>query len=283
MKVFKTDDKIIIHNENEFNISQILDCGQVFSYYKKSQDCYIVVSMDKSAKIIFDDEKTIIETKYVDYFYNYFDLDTDYNKIREDLVKTYVGFEKFFLNGHSIRILKQDKFQTIISFIISANNNIKRIKKILNTICQNYGEILFDDVYSFPDIARLSKVTSLDYKKMGAGYRSEYLVNTIKKLQTKDFDLDYLSSLQTPLLRKKLLELDGVGPKVADCILFFGFSRSDVFPVDTWIRKGYKLFCLKNRSDKEISKYFISIFSNLSGFAQQYLFNYMITNKNLQK
>ena len=133
-----------------------------------------------------------------------------------------------------------------------------------------------DDLYSFPTLTELKKVTKDDFTQMGCGYRSDYLVKTIKMLGEKDFDMNYLKTLETPILRQKLMTLRGVGRKVADCILFFGFSRTDVFPVDTWIRKAYKDFCDKPRTDEKISDYFVSIFNNLSGYAQQYIYNYML-------
>ncbi len=279
MKITKEKDGIIIENDNDFNIEDILECGQVFSFERTSSNSYLVVSLDKWARIVFDDKRTIIYTKEVEYFYNYFDLDTDYEKIKKEICLLYNGFEKFFIVGKGIRILRQDPYQTIISFIVSANNNIKRIKKILNKICERFGEKLDCGIYSFPSASNLLQATEKDFIELGAGYRSSYLVDTISKLNSKDYNVNDMVNLDTLSLRKKLLELKGIGPKVADCILFFGFHRTDVFPVDTWIKKAYEMFSNSKRSVTKISEYFVSIFKNYSGYAQQYIFNYMIAHK----
>ena len=279
MKITKEKDGIIIENDNDFNIEDILECGQVFSFERTSSNSYLVVSLDKWARIVFDDKRTIIYTKEVEYFYNYFDLDTDYEKIKKEICLLYNGFEKFFIVGKGIRILRQDPYQTIISFIVSANNNIKRIKKILNKICERFGEKLDCGIYSFPSASNLLQATEKDFIELGAGYRSSYLVDTISKLNSKEYNVNDMAKLDTLSLRKKLLELKGIGPKVADCILFFGFHRTDVFPVDTWIKKAYEMFSNSKRSATKISEYFVSIFKNYSGYAQQYIFNYMIVHK----
>lgn len=272
----KQNNKICIIDEEDFNIVETLECGQIFSYIKTSPNSYLVISADKFAKITFDETKTEIESADIDYFYNFFDLDTNYKEIKKQIILQNPNFEKFLNCSRGIRILKQDIFQTIISFIVSANNNIKRIKGILFRMSSQFGTKLNENgAYFFPNLIQLKQATKQDFEKLGAGYRSDYLVKTINMLQ-KEFNLDYLNSLETKELRKKLLTLSGIGPKVADCILLFGFKRGDVFPVDTWIRKSYYMFETKEASDENISKYFVNIFKNYSGYAQQYLFNYMI-------
>ena len=269
-------DEIEIISQGDFDIKQILECGQVFSFIEENGE-YIVSSCDKIARIKTDKNKVVIKTSFPEYFENYFDLKTDYEEIKNNLKSLYPPFPTFFEGGDNIRILRQDKFQTIISFIVSANNNIKRIKKILFAMCNKCGKSLSpSSLHAFPTIDELSILSIEDFKALGLGYRAEYLYKTIRKLKQKDFDIDYLSTLKTPDLRQKLLSLDGVGPKVASCILFFGFSRTDVFPVDTWIRKAYSLFCKDKRNDKQIEEYFISLFGIYSGYAQQYVFNYML-------
>ncbi len=278
MRVLQEKNRIIVESEDDFDIKQILECGQVFSFYKRDNR-YIVTSMDKVAHITFCGNKTIIDTSDVDYFYNYFDLCTDYGEIRARIKEYYSNFDKYFAGGKDIRILHQNPFQTIISFIVSANNNIARIKKILNNISFKFGEKLEDKIYSFPTLQALKSASEEDFAAAGAGYRSEYLVKTIEMLQEDRYGIENMMKLSTSDLRERLMELKGVGGKVADCILFFGFGRSDSFPVDTWIRKAYLLFCSKPRTDKEISKYFLQIFREVSGYAQQYIFNYMINYK----
>lgn len=279
MKVSKENNKIVVQNENDFNISQILECGQVFSFQKVAQNCFCVVSAQKFATIFFDQHTTTIECDDVDYFFNYFDLNTNYKKIKQDLQHTCPNFAKFFLGGEGIRILRQDVFQTIISFIVSANNNISRIKKILFAIMRKCSQQKDDSVLPpFPTREQLSKLSKQDFDELGCGYRSNYLVQTIKQLGQQDFDVEGLKTLSTPNLKAKLVSLAGVGPKVADCILLFGFGRTDVFPVDTWTNKAYSLFSSIPRSKTQIAKFFVDLFGANSGYAQQYIYNYMLSS-----
>lgn len=273
MKVFS--DKIVIENSS-FNVVDTLQCGQVFSYKILEDGTIFVVSGRLFAKIVVDKKNTTIYSSDIDYFYNFFDLSTDYERIKKELCKIYPKFDKYLFYGKNLRILRQDPLQTTISFIVSSNNNIKRITKTLHILSERFGEKIAEHLYSFPTLNALKKITKDDFTQMGCGYRSDYLVKTIKMLCERDFDMDYLKTLKTPLLRQKLMTLCGVGKKVADCILFFGFSRTDVFPVDTWIRKAYKDFCDIPRTDEKISDYFVSIFGKLSGYAQQYIYNYML-------
>ena len=220
--VKKERDKIVIFDK-EFNIDEILNCGQVFSFCKLNANTYRVVSCDKVAIVSFDCKKTEIITKDVDYFYNYFDLDTDYKKINGEIIKLDNRYKNYIKTN--LHILRQDAYQTIISFIVSANNNIKRITKILDKICNKFGSYIKEyDCYSFPTIKQLENASIEDFISLGCGYRANYLVETIKKLKTSQFDIKRLKNLSSKELKEQLLLLNGVGPKVADCILFFGFS-----------------------------------------------------------
>ena len=160
----------------------------------------------------------------------------------------------------------------IISFIISANNNIPRIKKILNNLCSLYGTRL-NDFYAFPTLNQLSRITTEEFKQIGCGYRADYLVESIQML--KSFNFESVNKMDTNELRCELMKLKGVGRKVADCILLFGFHRTDVFPTDTWIVKVYNEISGSNESKsnaKNISDWFVDKYKCLSGYAQQYLY-----------
>lgn len=278
MKIEKTKDRIVIKKEDTFDLKDTFECGQIFSYVLLSENFYLVNSNDKFAKVFSENNDIIIETDETDYFYDFFDLGTDYKKIIKDIEK-HKNFSQYTGFGRGIRILKQQPFQTIMSFIISSNNNIKRIKKILQSLCLKYGTKT-NLGHAFPTLDQFKHASAADFLKLGAGYRSEYLKKTIEMLQTPEFDIDKLKTLKTEELREKLLKLSGVGPKVCDCIMLFGFSKTDVFPVDTWIRKGFYLFETQKKSDKQIAQYFVDIFKENSGYAQQYLYNYML-NGNL--
>lgn len=276
MKIERQGNKIIITHQHDFDIEQILECGQVFSHYKTSATSYVVISHEKCATITYSPEKTVIESDDIDFFYTYFDLDSDYEKIKSEILNRQKDFSKFFVLGDSIRILRQEPVQIILSFIFSANNNIKRIRNFLTKVSQKFGTLLPCGFYSFPSLSQLSSATVKDFSELKAGYRSSYLVDTIRRLQTPEFSAKSLSALGTEELKKRLMTLQGVGPKVADCILLFGFARFDVFPVDTWIRKSFALFSEEKRTDSQIAEYFKNIFGEFSGYAQQYLYNFML-------
>lgn len=268
---------LIIEDLSEFNIAHILDCGQVFRY-RKEGDCYTLFAKNCKCLLRKDDNRVIINTEQRDFFEEYFDLKTDYAAIKKALSESFPELlNKAVSFGNGIRILKQDPFEMIISFIISANNNIPRIKKIIEKICCGLGEEK-DGYYAFPTVSQLAKADVNFFRECGAGYRAEYLVEAAKTLA--DFDYEEIYRADTALARKKLLAIKGVGPKVADCILLFGFGRTDVFPVDTWSRKIYAALSLEEeRSARKMAVRLEKMFGKLAGYAQQYLFYYFRENK----
>ena len=251
----------------QFEPSHILDCGQIFRYHFDGQG-YVVHSKDKRCYIVRARDGWNINTDDVPYFVNFFDLQRDYDEIKARLNAFPIMAEatKF---GHGIRILKQDFFEMIISFIISANNHIPRIKGIIERICESYGQNM-GDYYAFPTPAALATADADFFRKIGAGYRAEYLEITAKTLASQD--LDAWLSLPTDQLAKRLNSLMGVGPKVADCIMLFGAGRMDVFPVDTWIKKVYWDGIGTETNPAKIRKDLVNTFGKDAGFAQQYLF-----------
>ena len=272
LKYKKGKDFIEIFGKDDFNPQHILECGQIFSF-KKNGENYQVFSADKKAEIFETENGYIIKTKNPDYFENFFDLKTDYGEIKKKL-KKYDILTKPIEYGHGIRIVKQDLFETVISFIVSANNNIKRIQMILDRMRQKLGQNM-GDYYAFPTRESLLSVNEEFFTNIGAGYRAKYLYETVRLIDEKtlkEWDL-----LSTPDLRKKLIGLSGVGPKVADCILLFGYGRGDVFPVDTWMAQMYNKF-YEHQENREAIRYNLTKqFGQLSGFAQQYLFFFMRT------
>lgn len=184
--------------------------------------------------------------------------------------------------GKGIRILNQDLWETIISFIISANNNIPRIKGIIEKLSKKYGkELEFEGkkYYTFPTPKELENVTVEDYRSLGLGFRDIRLYETTKMIIEKKVDLQKLrKNPNTFEVREKLLTLSGVGPKVADCILLFSdLKRFEVFPIDVWVRRVMNDLYIKNPDETKVSKKQIEKianekFGNLAGLAQQYLF-----------
>ena len=265
--MFKVSKEKIIVTKEDFNIEHILYCGQIFSYEKRG-DKFVVYSLDKKCEVVEKEDHYEVLSDDIDYFVNFFDLSTNYGKIKAklgqfDMLKEPLKF------GYGIRILKNNKFEMLISFIISANNNIRRIQKIINAIKIACGH----QDGSFPRREELLKLSTEDFSKLGAGYRDKYLYEVLR--QVDEETLEKWDNLSTEALRKKLLTLMGVGPKVADCILLFGYGRQDVFPVDTWIEQMYNKFFDENEHNRvRIRDNLVKTFGNLSGYAQQYLFFY---------
>ena len=252
-----------------FNVADTLECGQIFRYKKLEGEQYAVYSQDKYAELETVDNKVIVRTLERDYFWRFFDLDTDYaSKVKRisaisPLMKEAAEF------GKGIRILNQDLTEMTFSFIISANNNIKRIQLIIDRLCRALGkQTTFG--YAFPTVGDMAAQTVEFYSGLGAGYRDKYLLETANMLLS--YDIHTLNELDSGAARKELLKFMGVGPKVADCILLFGLKRFDVFPVDTWLKKVYHNYFEQGHKDNEISDYFCNLFGNDAGLCQQYLF-----------
>ena len=263
------DNKIELNKHEDFEISQILECGQIFRFRKLENGAYVVYFKDNYAKVFERDDKVIIETCDTAKAIEFFDLDKDYSKVKNELSK-FDLLKEPIQYGHGIRILKGDPEEIIFSFIISANNNIKRIQKIIGKLVEigeNKGEY-----NAFPKAHDIVNASDEFISSLHAGYRAPYLKKTAKMLL--DVDLNEIAMLDTPELKKWLMTLSGVGPKVASCILLFGFNRFDTFPVDTWIEKVYRNhFFVGEKTRPEIEKYFINLFGKeYAGIVQQYLF-----------
>lgn len=218
----------------------------------------------------------------------YFDLDRDYNKFKQKLSKIDEYMEKSIEYGSGIRLLNQDLWETIVSFIISANNNIPRIKGIIERLSKNYGdEITWNGrkYYTFPTPEELKNVTVEEYRSLGLGFRDIRLYETTKMILNKDVDLDKLKNEKdTEKIREELIKLSGVGRKVADCILLFStLKKLEVFPVDVWIRRVMNNLYIKNEDENKVNNKLVlkladEKFGDLAGIAQQYLYYWIRDN-----
>lgn len=277
MKYKIEKDGIKIFSKDEFNPQHILECGQVFCYRKEGEN-YVVYPGNEYAEITEERDFYFIKTKNIEYFKKWFSLDEDYSLIKSKLAKFDIMKNPLEF-GYGIRILKQDLFETLISFIISANNNIKRIMGILNKLREILGKKVAENTYSFPNYRDLTKCDEEFFKDLGAGYRAGYLFKVLKQITPEI--LEEYSNLPTKDLRNKLIELAGVGPKVADCVLLFGFNKADVFPVDTWIAQMYNAYFERLDNREKIRENLVCKFGEFSGFAQQYLFYYQRSGKSV--
>ena len=213
------------------------------------------------------------------YWHNYFDLYTDYTQIKTELSKD-EHMRKAIEHGEGIRILRQDKFETIIGFIISANNNINRIQKSMHLIAKNYGSEIKNNYgekyYAFPTPKQLANVKIENLKsKCGVGYRDKYIVQTAKMIAENKIDLKKISNYEDEQLINELQKLKGVGVKVAQCIALFAYGRTSVYPIDVWSKRTFEqLYLGKEITKKEISEKVTEKFEKYAGYAQQYLFYY---------
>ena len=279
------EQKIILNNIDSFEPKHIFECGQCFRWDEELDGSYTgvvrksILNVKKQANDIvitgISDENLKTVVNY------YFDLDRDYSKIKFNLAKIDNDLAKSIEYGKGIRILNQDLWETIISFIISANNNIPRIKGIIERLSKKYGtEIEWNEekYYTFPTPEQLGKATVEDLRGLGTGFRDIRIYETTQKVLSGEINLNEVQKKDTLSAREELLTLSGVGPKVADCILLFStLKRFDVFPIDVWVRRVMNELYIKNEDETKVSKNEIAKiakkkFGNLEGLAQQYLF-----------
>lgn len=280
------EQKYMLKNIDSFELKDIFECGQCFRWNKEEDESYTgvfgrnVLNVKKEEnQIIF---QGICEENIEETVQNYFDLNRNYEEIKQKLSIIDENMQMSIQYGKGIRILNQDLWETIISFIISANNNIPRIKGIIERICEKYGkEIIWKNkkYYTFPTVEELKNVSVEDYRKLGLGFRDIRLYETTQMILNKEVDLEKMQkNPNTYEVREKLLKLSGVGPKVADCILLFSdLKRFEVFPIDVWVRRVMNDLYIKNEDETKVSKKQIENiaqekFGKLAGLAQQYLF-----------
>ncbi len=271
--------KKIIFPSEYFNIKDTLECGQVFRF-RPFEKGFLVFSLDKCAYCYQENDNTVIECKDNDesYFYNYFDLNRDYSSIYSDALNKGVDILiSSAKKGKGIRILNQDPVETLFSFIISQNNNIPRIKGIIEKLCFYLGEKKeFNNFtyFAFPTTEKMSEKSADFYKGLSLGYRAEYIYKLSLEI-VNGLDILAFKGLSTAELKKALIKIYGVGPKVADCVTLFGFHRADSFPVDTWIDKVYHENFNGTLKDRvKITEWFLNEFKENAGYFQQYLFHY---------
>ena len=280
------EQEFIIQNMKSFDPVHIFECGQCFRWNREIDGSYTgvfksnVINVKKeNDSVIF---KGISQGDLKQECIEYFDLERDYEGIKNKLSKVDDNLKNSIKYGSGIRILNQDLWETLISFIISANNNIPRIKGIIERLSENYGnKIVFNnkEYYTFPTPEELSKANVSDFRKLGLGFRDVRVYETTKIINEKKQKLQQLENEKdVNKLREALLEFPGVGPKVADCIMLFStLKRLEVFPIDVWVRRVMNELYIKNEDETKVNKKELENlakekYGNLAGIAQQYLF-----------
>ena len=276
MECIKTETGVKITNIKDLDLEQTLDCGQSFRWKKQNDGSFKGVAYNKSVSMNMQGDTLYIdnatEEDFEKIWKNYLDLDLDYVKIRKDISKIHPVLKDAAKYAPGIRILQQEPYEALCTFIISQNNNIKRIKGIVERLCESFGEQLPDGEYTFPKAEVIAQLTEEDLSPLRAGFRNKYIIDGAKKVASGEVNLDICKTLPYEEARAELMKIKGVGVKVADCTLLFGMHRIEAFPVDVWMRRAMeKLF--PDMTAEDFGKY--------AGIAQQYIFHYSRMNPSL--
>ena len=280
------EQSLVLKNIKSFNLKHIFECGQCFRWNEQDDGSYIGIVKENviNIKMINDDiyVKSFGKDDLKKLFQDYFDMNRDYDVIKDNLRKIDENMKKSIMYGEGIRLLNQDLWETIISFIISANNNIPRIKGIIERISKRYGNLIKwneKEYYTFPTPNQLGKASVEDLRNLGLGFRDSRVYETTQMILNGKINLEKLhKEKNTQTVREELLKLPGVGPKVADCILLFStLKRFDVFPIDVWVRRVMNDLYIHNEDENKVDKKLVlnianEKFGDLCGIAQQYLF-----------
>lgn len=268
MNCQQTPDGLLVTGITDFSLAETLDCGQCFRWRRLESGAYQGFAFGKSLTVSMDERGFLLQGETEENFQrlwrSYFDLDLDYNKIRGNLAKKDPILKEAAAFAPGIRILNQEPFETLCSFIISQNNNIPRIKGIISRLC-----LLFEQETGgadcFPTAEMLACRREEDLTPLRAGWRAAYLLDAARKVAGGEIDLKRIKALPMPEARAELMRIKGVGPKVAECVLLYGFHRLEAFPMDVWMKRAMsKLFPEKRVQD----------FGPYAGIAQQYIFHY---------
>ncbi|MDR1364694.1 MAG: DNA-3-methyladenine glycosylase 2 family protein [Oscillospiraceae bacterium] len=262
---------ISISITKNFNLKKTLECGQCFRWSYEHPK-WVGIVFDFKAYLYVKNENLIIESdnENIDFWKNYFDLNLDYFIFDKEIIKLDPLFENIYREGKGIRILRQDPWEVLCSFIISQNNNIPRIKLIIKKLCENFGNKI-KDYFSFPSPKILSQLTEDDLSVIRSGFRAKYLIDAAKKVYKKQVDLEKIFFLNFTQAHFLLRTISGVGPKVSNCVLLYGFHKLEAFPNDVWVQKAIKEF-FPHKTSQSFGKY--------AGIAQIYLY-YWIRKKHI--
>ena len=284
MNIIEKDNQVILEGISEdFEPKHVFDCGQCFRWLREEDGSYTgvvqgrVINVKKENDLIIFDNTN--KEDFENIWFDYFDLGRNYSEIKNELKVMDEYLEKATEFGKGIRILQQDGWEMLISFIISANNRIPMIQRAINNLSERYGKFIGEyrgkKYYAFPTPEELSKVSVEDIRACQIGFRDKYIKSVVDYVSENNVDVLSYRKLNTDECIKELVKFNGVGPKVADCIALFGMQKYDTFPVDVWVKRVMEEFYVEdNLSLPKIRKFALEKFGDLAGFAQQYLFYY---------
>lgn len=283
IKINTTEDGLILENVHDFSAKHIFECGQSFRWNRQPDGSYTGVAFGKVINVKSDEENNRVQLlntnlkDFNDIWFDYFDLGRDYGEIKRTLSQDEV-LQTAIRYGQGIRILKQDPWEMLISYIMSANNRIPMIARSIGLLSQMYGQPITyngETYYTFPTPQELSVAKLCDIEKCKAGFRCKYIEKAIRMVLDGTIDLDYIKALDIESARQELLKVPGVGGKVADCIMLFSMQKYGSYPVDVWIKRVTEHFYLhEDVPMKAIHAFARDKFGDLAGFAQEYLFYY---------
>lgn len=260
-----------IYDLDCFKLGATLDCGQAFRWSELSPNVWGGIAHGRYLKLEQRENTFILYKVTADEYQNiweeYFDFKRNYNEIINKIENKKLKTAAEFSSG--IRILKQEPWETLCSFIISQNNNIPRIKGIIDRLCENFGEKI-DGGYTFPTADKIASLTVDDLSVLRSGFRAKYILDAAKKVADGTIDLNNLTVIPTEAAREELLKIYGVGNKVADCVLLFGLGHLDAFPKDVWIKRALNDMFGGELKESE---------SEFAGVYQQYIFYFARENK----
>lgn len=254
--------------EQILNLRETLTSGQCFRATQENNTWTILSGIDQSVQKLTVSQDDMTQIHSNPYWHNFFDMDTDYSVIIQEFNKLSPILKKACEYAPGIRILNQNPWESLCSFVISQNNNIKRITSIIQKICEQFGKTDSNN-RGFPCADTLAGTTESQLKLCGVGFRAQYIINTATAVCKGKIDFQELKTIPINDARKILMEIKGIGPKVADCALLFGCHRLDCFPMDTWMKKVMATFFPSKDA---------SFFGKNAGIAQQYLFHYIRTS-----
>lgn len=258
---YKKENNDIILFQKDFDLEETLDCGQAFRWVKTDENTFSGFFLDHFLEIQQKDEDVFVlkntsESDLINIWKDYFDLDTDYSVLKKRFSENRILADACrFAPG--IRLLRQDSWETLCSFIISQNNNIPRIKGIIDRLCSKYN--------GFPNAGTLAKETAESLDFLRSGFRAPYIIDAAQKTASGEIDFQKLKLMSYQDAKKELMKIKGVGPKVADCVLLFGMHRTEAFPVDVWIKRVTAVYFPDGMP---------ACTKGFEGTAQQYLFHY---------
>lgn len=270
-------EKICIENCEDFSPAGIFDCGQAFRWNTDADGVYTGIACGVPARVWEERGRVYVlspEGAFSSVWHEYFDMDRDYATLRHEISREQ-ALAPACEFGKGIRILRQEPWEALCSFIISQCNNIPRIKGIVEKLCALCGEeieFMGEKYYAFPNASDVAALSQKELETLRSGYRAAYISEAARGVADGSINLEYIKSLPTASAKAELLKIEGVGEKVASCTLLFGLGKLDAFPIDVWMKRAIAEFFGEGKFD-------YSRFGGYAGLAQQYMFHYMRNGK----